>query len=83
MPDPRDVSVSKLLYKIVCEMVDQSQFVVIKTHVTEDGAGFAIDVHKGRHRQDHWQTRAQCSVTPHHRECDGVKAASAICCRSR
>lgn len=47
MPDPRDVSASKLLHKIVCEMVDQPEFVVIKTHVAEDGARFNIDVHPG------------------------------------
>jgi hypothetical protein len=46
LPDPRDVSISKLLYKIVCAMVDQPEFVVIRTHVTEDGASFGIDVHK-------------------------------------
>ncbi len=46
MPDPRDVSASKLLYKIVCEMADQPQYVVIKTRVAEDGATFAVDVHR-------------------------------------
>jgi hypothetical protein len=32
MPDPRDVSVSKLLAKMVCAMVDRPEFVVIKSH---------------------------------------------------
>ena len=45
MPDPRDVPVNKLLYKIVCALVDQPEFVIIKTHVAEEGASFAIDVH--------------------------------------
>ena len=45
MADPRDVSVSKLLSKIVCAMVDRPEFVVIKTHVAEEGASFSIDVH--------------------------------------
>jgi hypothetical protein len=45
MADPRDVSVSKLLSKIVCALVDRPEFVVIKTHPTEEGASFAIDVH--------------------------------------
>jgi predicted RNA-binding protein YlqC (UPF0109 family) len=45
LSDPRDVSISKLLYKIVCAMVDQPEFVVIRTHVAEDGASFGIDVH--------------------------------------
>jgi predicted RNA-binding protein YlqC (UPF0109 family) len=45
MPDPRDVSISKLLSKIVCTMVDRPEFVVIKTHVAEEGASFAIEVH--------------------------------------
>ena len=45
MPDPRDVQACTLLRKIVCALVDRSEFVVIKTHVTEDGASFAIDVH--------------------------------------
>ena len=47
MPDPRDVSVLKLLSKIVHEMVDQPEFVIVTTHVAEDGASFAIDVHPG------------------------------------
>ncbi len=46
MPDPRDVSVSMLLYRIVQEMVDQPEFVVIKTNVAEEGACFAIEVHQ-------------------------------------
>ena len=45
MPDPRDVSVSKLLSKIVCAMVDRPEFVVINTHTAEEGASFSIDVH--------------------------------------
>jgi len=45
MADPRDVSVSKLLSKMVCALVDQPEFVVIKTHIAEEGASFSIDVH--------------------------------------
>jgi len=45
MPDPRDVSVSKLLFRMVCELVDRPEFVVIKTHAADEGASFAIDVH--------------------------------------
>ena len=45
MPDPRDVPVRKLLHKIVCALVDRPEVVVIKMHVTEDGANFAIEVH--------------------------------------
>jgi predicted RNA-binding protein YlqC (UPF0109 family) len=45
LPDPRDVTICKLLHKIVCALVDRPEFVVIKTHMTEDGASFAIDVH--------------------------------------
>ena len=45
MADPRDVSVSKLLSKIVCALVDRPEFVVIKTQAAEEGASFAIDVH--------------------------------------
>ena len=45
MPDPRDVSVSKLLAKIVCALVDRPEFVVIKTHAAEESASFAIEVH--------------------------------------
>ncbi|MDP9049202.1 MAG: KH domain-containing protein [Acidobacteriota bacterium] len=45
MPDPRDVSVSKLLAKMVCAMVDLPEFVVIKSHAAEGGASFAIEVH--------------------------------------
>ena len=45
MPDPRDVSTSKLLSNIVCAMVDRPAFVVIKMHAAEGGASFAIDVH--------------------------------------
>lgn len=41
----RDITVCKLLHKIVCAMVDRPEFVVIKTLVAEDGASFAIDVH--------------------------------------
>jgi len=46
MPDPRDVSVSKLLSKIVCALVDRPEFVVIKMHAAEEGVSFAIDVHR-------------------------------------
>jgi hypothetical protein len=45
MADPRDVSVSKLLSKIVCALVDRPEFVVIKTHAAEEGASLSIDVH--------------------------------------
>ena len=45
MPDPRDVSISKLLSNIVCTMVDRPEFVVIKTQAAEEGASFSIDVH--------------------------------------
>jgi predicted RNA-binding protein YlqC (UPF0109 family) len=45
MADPRDVSVSKLLSKIVCVLVDLPEFVVIKTRAEEEGASFVIDVH--------------------------------------
>lgn len=45
MPDPRDVSTSKLLTTIVCAMVDRPEFVVIKMHAAEEGASFVIDVH--------------------------------------
>jgi hypothetical protein len=39
------IGICKLLHKIVCALVDRPEFVVIKTHVTEDGVSFAIDVH--------------------------------------
>ena len=45
LPDPRDVSVHKLLVKIVAALVDRPEFVVIKTQVTEDGATFTIHAH--------------------------------------
>jgi len=45
LPDPRDVSVYKLLVKIVDVLVDRPEFVVIKTQATEDGANFSIHVH--------------------------------------
>ena len=45
MPDPRDVSVYKLLFKIVAALVDRPEFVVIQTQVTEDGATFTIHAH--------------------------------------
>jgi hypothetical protein len=41
MPDPRDVSASKLLSKIVCAMVDQPELAVIKTHTAEGDASFS------------------------------------------
>jgi predicted RNA-binding protein YlqC (UPF0109 family) len=45
LPDPRDVSVHKLIFRIVAELVDQPEFVVIKTQVTEDGATFTVHAH--------------------------------------
>ena len=45
MPDPRDVSVDKLLFKIVVALVDRPEFVVIKTQVTEAGATFTVHAH--------------------------------------
>jgi predicted RNA-binding protein YlqC (UPF0109 family) len=45
LPDPRDVSVYKLLIKIVGVLVDRPEFVVIKTQVTEDGATFTVHPH--------------------------------------
>lgn len=45
LPDPRDVFVSKLLSKIVRALADQPEFVVIKTHVAEEGASFTVEVH--------------------------------------
>ena len=45
MSDPRDVLASKLLQKIVCALVDQPEFVIIHTHVAEDGARLTIDTH--------------------------------------
>ena len=45
MPDPRDVSVYNLLFKIVGVLVDRPEVVVIQTQVTEDGATFTVDVH--------------------------------------
>ena len=45
MADPRDVSVSKLLSKTICALVDRPEFVVIKTHAAEEGLSFSIDVH--------------------------------------
>jgi uncharacterized protein len=45
MTDPRDISVSKLLSKMICALVDRPEFVVIKTQATEDGVSFAIEVH--------------------------------------
>jgi hypothetical protein len=45
LPDPRDVSVYKLLSKIVSVLVDRPEFVVIKTQVTEDGAIFTVHAH--------------------------------------
>jgi uncharacterized protein len=45
MTDPRDVSVSKPLSKVVCAMVDRPEFVVINSHAAEAGASFTIDVH--------------------------------------
>jgi hypothetical protein len=45
LPDPRGVQVHKLLHKIVCALVDQPEFVIIKTLVEEDGAAFSIHTH--------------------------------------
>ena len=45
MPDPSDIPISKLLHKIVSALVDRPEFVIIKTHVAEDGMAFAIEVH--------------------------------------
>ena len=45
MPDPKDVPVSQLLHNIVNALVDLPEFVIIKTHVTEDAMAFAIEVH--------------------------------------
>ena len=44
MPDPKDVPVSQLLHNIVNALVDLLEFVIIKTHVAEDGIAFAIEV---------------------------------------
>ena len=43
--DPQDVPISQLLHNIVHALVDLPEFVIIKTHVTEDGMAFAIEVH--------------------------------------
>ena len=45
MPDPVDISVYKLLLKIVVALVDRPEFVVIQTQVTEDGATFTVHAH--------------------------------------
>ena len=45
MSDPRDVSVYKLLFKIVGALVDRPEVVVIETQVTEDGATFTVHAH--------------------------------------
>jgi predicted RNA-binding protein YlqC (UPF0109 family) len=45
MSDPRDFPVYRLLFNIVCDLVDHSDKVVIKTVWTDDGATFAISVH--------------------------------------
>ena len=45
MPDPRDVSVDKLLFKIVVALVDRPEFVVIQTQVKGDGATFTVHAH--------------------------------------
>jgi len=36
MPDPRDVSVSKLLSHMVCVLVDRPEFVVIKMYAAKE-----------------------------------------------
>jgi len=83
MADPRDVSVSELLSKIVRVMVDRPEFVVIKTRAEEEGASLAIDVHPddigkiiGKEGGE------QCQVPPHHSECHRAETTPAICCRS-
>jgi hypothetical protein len=45
LPDPRDVSVYKLLFKIVGVLVDRPELVVIQTQETEDSATFTIHAH--------------------------------------
>ena len=45
MSDPRDVSVYKLLLRIIGALVDRPEFVVIQTQVTEDGATFTVHAH--------------------------------------
>lgn len=45
LPDSRDVPVSKLLHKIVSALIDQPEFLSIKTIATEDGATFTIEAH--------------------------------------
>jgi uncharacterized protein len=45
LPDPRDVSVYKLLSKIACELVDQPEFITIKMRADEYGARFTIQAH--------------------------------------
>jgi predicted RNA-binding protein YlqC (UPF0109 family) len=45
LPDPRDVPVSKLLHKIVSALIDQPEFLTVKTSATEDGATFTIGAH--------------------------------------
>ena len=45
MPDPVDISVYKLLLKIVVALVDRPEFVIIQTQVTEDGAIFTVQAH--------------------------------------
>jgi predicted RNA-binding protein YlqC (UPF0109 family) len=45
MPDPRDVSVYALLFRIVCAIVDHPHAVRIRTVWVADGASFAVRVH--------------------------------------
>ena len=45
MPDPRDVSVYKLLFEMVSVLVDRPESVIIKTQATEDGTNFTVHVH--------------------------------------
>ena len=45
LPDTRDALVAKLLSTIACEMVDQPEFVSIKTLVADGGATFTIQSH--------------------------------------
>jgi predicted RNA-binding protein YlqC (UPF0109 family) len=45
LSDPRDISVYKLLLKIVGVLVDRPEVVVIQIQATEDGATFTVHAH--------------------------------------
>jgi predicted RNA-binding protein YlqC (UPF0109 family) len=45
MPDPRDVSVNDLLYRIVCALVDDTGAVEVKTKAEEESVTFAVSTH--------------------------------------